>query len=240
MNGNTLNSNDVVEGTKKKEDVTAGTEASSPKQTDLYGSYSPREEVVNATCMDCPVIQIGDGLIYVGKSTLQDIVDLGCDFYHDGTPHDPKRNESEWEIKSTNPNGIILVYLENIVEIQLMFHDNDRTGIHMDDVITSLDIFFDSQELGGNIGISNETAIPDLHSIYLPGGVGFTQTFNLTERFGTTYFEKEYAEPIMYHCREFENFKETQRGTPEKPRYFFRYDTRDEKIYQCMFNTITW
>ncbi len=210
------------------EDIDTSTDAF----VDLYGMYDPKSEIVNTSCMDCPLIQVGNKLLYVGEATIQDFIDLGCDFYYDSEPHNEERNASEWEFQAKHPTKVVDVFLEGVVEFELTCENSDGNGLHMEDVVTDVNVVFNIKNTPEKIFLK-DTPLPDLHCIYLPGGVCFTQTFDINGSFGSAYYEDEKTEPFIYHCREYQN---AEKASSDSPRYFYRYDTRDEVVYYAILS----
>ena len=225
---------DIVKQDDEQTDSVDVESTSKIHSVDLYGTYSPRDEIVNTTCMESPIIQVGDNLFYLGKSTVQDFLDAGFDLYYDSEPHDSEKNKSEWELRTQLSTKAVDMYLEGIIMFELTCYDSNGEGLKLDDIVTDVGIYYKDETRM----VLKDTVIPELHSIYLPGGVGFTQYFKINESFGTPYYDDERTEPFNYRSRAYENFKASAGASRDNPRYYFRYDTKDEQVYQVILSIL--
>ena len=172
---------------------------------DLYAHYSPSPLVTNTVLSDGLYLQIGDTVLELGKSTLQDFMNAGVDLYdskasygdyfgHPYRDQDLNKKRLQEYIKRYTPSekGVYRGFISGDIRIEMS--DMNR---HLTDEKTETPII-DSviiENYAGDTGnpsvyLYGESDYRDINSIYITGGIRFTgPVSSIADNFGKIDYE---------------------------------------------------
>ena len=183
---------------------------------DLYAYYTPNPLVTGKVLSDGLYLQIGNTVLEIGKSTLQDFINAGVDLYNSkasgsdyyGHPYrdqdlDKKCLQEYIELGKSGYTG----YLSG--DIQIVMFDMNR---HLAEAKSGSPIIdtVRIENYAGNVGnpfdsLYGGSNYRDINSIYITGGIKFTgPVSNIADNFGkVTYDQKGESNGYPSWAREF-------------------------------------
>ena len=128
---------------------------------DVYGHYEPKAEILSAD-NEHSMLQIGDTVLEIGKSTYNDFVRAGI-----------TADDAELEKEVTGLYALKLYIGDNIV-METQHRGNDISEKVSECTVDSVNLVFAEYSGIGGYALFDAESLVELHSIYIDGGVRLT------------------------------------------------------------------